>query len=329
MVIFLLIYNHSLVYYGLVQARGQLKIVLNTVPVPEILDDRNIPDSIKQKIQWIQEVKSFAGNYLGLSIKKNYTTYYDQHGKELMWVVTACEPYHLISYTWDFPVLGSFTYKGFFIPDMAEKEAAKLEAQGFDTSIRNAGGWSTLGILKDPILSGMLDRPDDALAELIIHELTHGTIFIRDDVSFNENLASFIGMEGAKAFLSQKYGQGSEQLRNYIEMIQDRNSFSNYVLTGASKLEGLYTSFDPERSEEKKKDMKSDWYRKFIASLDTVNFHDPDRYQDYFETFYPNNTFFMSFMRYRGGLGHFEKTLNKEFDGDLKRYIAFLKQEYQ
>jgi predicted aminopeptidase len=312
----------------LVQARGQLKIIFNTVPVSEVLNDPEMPDSIKKKIRWVQEVRSFAGSYLGLTVKKNYTTYYDQQGKELMWVVTACEPYHLISYTWDFPVLGSFTYKGFFIPEMADQEAARLKAQGFDTSIRNAGGWSTLGILKDPILSGMLDRPDDALAELIIHELTHATIFIRDDVSFNENLASFVGMEGTKVFLSQEYGPASDQLRNYVEMVEDRDSFSHYVLKGASKLEDFYSTFNPEWSEERKHALKSEWYENFIASLDTVDFHDPGRYRDYFEKIDPNNTLFMSFLRYRGGLGGFEKTLNTEFEGDLRQYIAFLRQKY-
>ncbi len=326
--IFILIYNRSLVYYGFVQARGQLNIVFNTLPISEILDDPNTPDSITHKILLIQEVRSFAGDYLGLKVKKNYTTYYDQEGKELMWVVTACEPFHLTSYTWDFPIIGSFTYKGFFMPHLAEEEALRLNAKGYDTSIRNAGGWSTLGILKDPILSGMLDRPDDALAELIIHELTHGTVFIRDDVSFNENLATFIGTEGTKAFLAEKFGPNSIELSNYIETVEDRNSFSEFVLEGASKLEDLYLSFDPSWPFEKKEALKNNWFELFISSLDTIRFNNPSRYQDYFNYDRPNNTFFMSFLRYRGGLGQFEKELEIEFNGDLSRYIEFLKQKY-
>ena len=329
LVILLLIYNHTLIYYGLVQARGQLKIVFSTEPVSKILEDPNTPDSIIHKIHLVQEVRSFALDFLGLKVKKNYTTYYDQEGKELMWVVTACEPFHLISYTWDFPILGSFTYKGFFIQRMAEEEASRLNSKDFDTSIRNAGGWSTLGILKDPILSGMLDRPDDALAELIIHELTHGTIFIRNDVSFNENLATFIGTEGTKAFLSEKFGPNSTELGNYIKTVEDRNKFSDYVLFGASQLEDLFNSFDPEWPIKKKEALKSEWYGEFISSLDTIHFNDLARYRDYFELLHPNNTFFMSFLRYRGGLGQFQKALTDEFNGDLPGYIEFLKQEYE
>lgn len=328
-VIFLLIYNHAIIYYGIVQAKGQLKIVFNTVPVSEILDNPHAPDTLKNKIRLVQEVRSFAIENLGLKGKKNYTTYYDQHGKELMWVVTGCEPYHLESYTWDFPIIGSFTYKGFFIPEMAEKEVTRLISEGYDTSIRNAGGWSTLGILKDPILSGMLDRPDDALAELIIHELTHGTIFIRDDVSFNENLATFIGTEGTKAFLSLKFGRNSMELNNYIGTVEDRNQFSGYVLYGASRLDYLYRSFNPEWPVEKKETLKSEWFGSFISSLDTIRFNDPEQYGDYFESFRLNNTFFMSFLRYRGGQVQFEKTLKGQFRGDLPDYIKFLKQEYK
>jgi len=328
-VIFLLIYNYSLVYYGLIQARGQLKIVFNTVPVKEILGDASFPDSLKNKVRLIQEVRSYAIYNLGLKGEKNYTTYYDQQGKELMWVVTACEPYQLESYTWNFPILGSFTYKGFFIREMAEKEAARLNSLGFDTSIRNAGGWSTLGILKDPILSGMLDRSNGALVELIIHELTHGTIFIRNDVSFNENLATFIGTEGTKIFLSDNYGERSNVLGNYVRMVEDREKFSDYVLLGAELLDSLYLSFGPEWSVSQKEEEKSIWFQEFIENLDTLKFNNCRYYENYFTTSEINNTFFMSYLRYRGGLGQFEKTFTEKFDHDLVSYIRFLKEEYK
>jgi predicted aminopeptidase len=325
----LLIYNHSLVYYGLVQAKGQLAIVFNTEPVEEILNDPSTADSIKQKISIVGEAKSFAIDELGLKGKNNYVTYYDQQGKELMWVVTACKPYRLESYTWDFPVLGSFTYKGFFIHEMAEKEAEKLRKKGYDASIRNAGGWSTLGILKDPILSGMLDRNEGALAELIIHELTHGTIFIRNNLTFNENLATFIGTEGAELYLAGKYGKQSRELEDYVHAVEDREKFSAFVLHGAALLDSLYATYDPEWPETKKITIKSDWFGKFTNSLDTVKFNNPELYRGYFETFKPDNTFFMSFLRYRGEQTQFQETLRNKFEGDLNAYIKFLIRQYR
>ncbi|MBS0000308.1 MAG: aminopeptidase [Cyclobacteriaceae bacterium] len=329
LILFLLIYNRSLVYYGLVQARGQLTIIFNTEPVENILGDPAGPDSLKQKIRIIQEAKLFAIKELGLKGEKNYTTFYDQRGKELMWVVTACEPYQLKSYTWDFPVLGSFTYKGFFIPEMADKEAEGLRREGYDASIRNAGGWSTLGILKDPILSGMLDREEGQLAELIIHELTHGTIFIRDDVTFNENLATFIGTEGAELFLAVKYGEHSTELKEYILVVEDREKFSAYVLTGASLLDSLYKTFNPEWPSAIKEKLKSEWFLEFTSRLDTVKFNNPGLYDDYFDSLELDNNFFMSFLRYRGGQKNFKEQLNEKYNGDLAAYIRFLVREYE
>ena len=87
---------------------------------------------------------------------------------------------------------------------MADKEMELLKEAGYDVGMRTVGGWSTLGWFKDPILSNMLNRSYGDLANLIIHELVHATIFVKDSVEFNENLASFIGDQGAKLFLKRK-----------------------------------------------------------------------------------------------------------------------------
>ncbi len=44
----------------------------------------------------------------------------------------------------------------------------------------------------------MLNRSEGDLANLIIHEMSHATIFVKDSVDFNENLATFIGDRGAE-----------------------------------------------------------------------------------------------------------------------------------
>ncbi len=323
------LYNHKLVFYGFVQAKGQLEIIYNTKAVSEILNDSSFPDSLKHKIFLINDVKNFATEKLGLKGRKNYTTFYDQQGRELLWVVTACQPFALEAYSWDFPLIGSFTYKGYFKPELAEKEAEKLRREGYDVSVRNAGGWSTLGIFKDPILSNMLLRSNGSLADLIIHELTHGTIFIRNDIVFNENLATFIGNEGAKIYLTNEFGTNSEELRRYVEKLFDNQKFSEYVLFGAAQLDSLYQSFGNIMSYTRKNSIKAAWIKNFIQHLDTVHFKNPGDYDHYFDNVIPNNTFFMSFLRYRGGLGQFRMELSSEFNGDLVHYIAYLKQKYK
>ena len=86
------IFNYKLIGYGLDQAQGQIKVMWNAKPIAEALADPQFPDSLKAKLSMVAEIKQFAIDSLGLSSNKNYTTVYDQQGKEILWVVTACKP---------------------------------------------------------------------------------------------------------------------------------------------------------------------------------------------------------------------------------------------
>ena len=152
----LLIYHHELVIYGLGQARGQLEIVWHARPIEEVLNDPDFPDSLKVNLRLIEDIKFFAFDSLGINFSKNYSKVYDQKGRELMFVVTACQPFRLEPKQWSFPIIGTFSYKGFFNEQKARNLEASLKDEGLDTNIRTAGGWSTLGWLQDPILSNML-----------------------------------------------------------------------------------------------------------------------------------------------------------------------------
>jgi predicted aminopeptidase len=323
----LLTIKHELLYYAYVQAKGQLEIVMNARQVEELMADPTFPDSLKAKLKIIGNVKKYAIEELGLKGEKNYTTYFDQEGRELMWVVSACKPFELESYEWGFPILGSFSYKGFFRYDMAEKERDKLRDQGLDANIRTAGGWSTLGILKDPVLSNMLNRDPGSLSDLIIHELTHGTIFIKDSLEFNENLASFIGNEGARLFLSENYGDSSTELTLFNTRIRDQKIFTNYVLEGATRLDSLYKSFIGDMSFEAKLELKVRIINEFMAGTQELPVSSL-KYKDYFNDFTPDNTFFMSYLRYRGGQSIFEEAWRIEHQGNLAEYINALKAQF-
>ena len=63
------------------------------------------------------------------------------------------------------------------------------------------------------------------------------------------------------------------------------------------------------------------------ANIDTVAFRS-ERYKEVFDNFTPNNTYFMSFLRYNSQLGLLEAELNNKFGGDIKRYLMALKETY-
>lgn len=324
----LLIVNWSLVAYGYRQASGQLEIIWKARDINEVLADSATADSIRQKIRIVQEAKSFAYDKLGLKESDNYTTYYDQKGEVALWNLSAAKPFALEPKIWSFPLLGSFPYKGFFDLELAKEEMDQLKSEGYDARIRPVGGWSTLGWTKDPILSNMLKRPEGALTELIIHELTHSTLFVKDNVEFNENLASFIGERGAILFLDNKYGKNSEPHFEYILGEEDSRTFRNQMLLGTKKMDSLYQTFDPALSDSIKAFQKHIMIDKITSSIDTLHFHDP-RYYRAFNSSRPNNAYFMAYLRYYSAKDSLEQILQSTYQNDLKSFIKGMKEYHK
>lgn len=325
-VIFLLL-NVQLVTYGLKQGYGQLNILYNAKPVSIFLENPDFPSEQKKKINLIQEIRQYAFDSLGLDDSESYTKMYDQQGKPILWVVTACKPFKLENKEWRFPLLGTFSYKGYFDKEAIDKAEENLKQEGWDTRVREVNGWSTLGILNDPILSNMLKRSEGDLAELIIHELTHGTLFVKDNLQYNENLANFVGEEGAKRFLKHKYDTNSKEYIQYINTQPDYKLFVNYILESTKKLEALYSSFSEEMSYEEKLKAKNDKISEITSGIKNLDFRN-ERYKNYFDKFTPNNAYFMAFVRYSGTQNQFKKEFEEAFNGDFKKYMKYLKETY-
>ena len=319
-----LVWNWQLVVYGVRQGYGQVNMVWNAKPIEEFLTNPDFPDSLKAKLRLIQEIRQYAIDSLGLKDTENYKTLFDQKGEEIMWVVQACEPFQLKAKQWEFPVVGTVPYKGFFEKQKALDERTKLEADGYDVSIRNPGGWSTLGWFTDPILSGMLKRNEGDLASLIIHEMVHATIFVKDDVDFNENLASFIGDTSAYYFLASKYGNASAEFTEYWQEDQDYRRYSKHILRGTRALDSLYQSFSDTASVATKKQAKKNMIEKIMTTADTLPLYAPRRTSGRL----PNNTYFMSYHLYQAKQNTFRLELDNEFDGDLRKYLQHLTQKH-
>lgn len=322
----LIFWNWELVVYGARQGYGQVRIVWQARPIEEYMNDPQFPDSLKNKLKLIQEIRKYAIDSLGLKDTKNYKTLFDQRGQEIMWVVQACEPFQLKPKMWDFPIVGSMPYKGFFEKQKALDEKARLEKDGYDISIRNPGGWSTLGWFTDPILSDMLKRNEGDLASLIIHEMVHATIFIKDNVDFNENLASFVGDTAAYYFLASRYGKDSQQFTQYVQEDQDYRKYSRHILRGTRALDSLYQSIKADEPIEIKKQKKEAMISLIMNSADTLSLFSPRKANA--NRRLPNNTYFMSYHLYQARQDNFKAELDNEFDGDLKRYIKHLTEKH-
>jgi predicted aminopeptidase len=322
-------FNFDAAVYSFRQAKGQLKIIFNTRSVTEVMADKSFPDSLKKRIELIQEIKKFAVDSLGLNPSENYTTFYDQHGKPILWVMTACEPFELKAKKWHFPIVGTFSYKGHFEKELADTEIAELKKQGYDTQLNEVSAWSTLGYLKDPILSSMLYYPDARLASLIIHELTHGTLFVKNNLEFNENLADFIGEYGAIRFLTYKYGKDSQELKKYELSKKFSDAYTNHLIRGAKKLDSLYRSFNKNLTISQKTSAKFDLIRKIIASTDTLMKGEIQSFRkNRRRTAQINNAYFIGYLTYQSKQNQFEKEFKTKFNQDFKKYLAYLKKAY-
>lgn len=318
----------DLVSYGARQGFGQFKIIWNARPVEEFLADPHFPDSLKARLSLIAEVRKYAIDSLDLKDTENYKTMYDQKGKEVMWVVMASERFRLKQKEWVFPVVGAVPYKGFFNEKRANDLKRELEEEGWDVVVRNPGGWSTLGWFTDPILSKMLSRSEGDLANLIIHEMSHATIFVKDSVDFNENLATFIGDRGAEKFLIDKYGQHSKEYTTYMEEDKDYLKFVDHMLRGAKSLDSLYSNMTASEPEEGKLASKEKMIRRIITSLDTLSLALTSSPSKRFRNELPNNAYFMNFRQYQSKQNTFSDEWKQKFGGDLRAYIRYLSKKY-
>ena len=237
------------------QGMGQLDLLVNSRSLDEAAVDPTLPEPRRRKLALIREVKAFGEREMGLTPSDNYTSFYDTGGRPVTWIVTACAKDRFEPYTWSFPIVGTVPYKGFFDREDALALARELEAEGLDVSVSAAAAYSTLGYFNDPVLSTMLSYPDEDLASLILHELTHGTIFLPGGVDFNEGLASFVGAQGAMEFFRARQGTSSTSYARAVRSLAREERRDARALALFRALDALYKS---EASREDKLKLRED-----------------------------------------------------------------------
>ena len=316
------LYYQDIILYGTLQAKGQILILMKARPISTYLDDSDYPDSLKVRIQQIQQIKEYSEK-MGLKPTNNYSSLYDQKNKASLWNLSACHPYKFENKTWSFPFLGSFGYKGFFDLSQAQIERESLEKEGYDTRIRSVNAWSTLGWFKDPILSNMLTNTEAKMAETLFHELTHSTLFLKNQLQFNENLASFIGKKASIDYLTFFYGPNANQITDYLLAIDDSEKFRQHILRGKQSLARLYKSFSDVDDLNYKATKKNKIICSIVSHLDTIKFSN-DNYYNIFNKSLPNNTYFMSYTRYYAEEHKLDSIFNY-YEKDFKKFINHFK----
>lgn len=184
-------------------ARGGLaeaRILWRREPIVAVLARSDLAPELRERLELVLAVRRFADRAVGLRVGDSFETYADVDGEAVVWVVSAARRDRLEAHTWWFPIVGRVPYKGFFEREQAEAAARALEADGLDVEVRPASAFSTLGWFADPLLSTTARADPVALAETVLHELFHSTLYVAGEVPFNESAATFVGDRGAIAF---------------------------------------------------------------------------------------------------------------------------------
>ncbi|MCL7982653.1 MAG: aminopeptidase, partial [marine benthic group bacterium] len=219
----------------------ELKILTDMRPIEEVVADPATDEETRQKLLLVRDARVYAERRLGLDAGTSFRNFARLDGDTLVLVVSAAPEFELRWKTWWFPIVGDVPYKGFFHFDDARKEAARLEAEGYDVYLRPSAAFSTLGWLPDPVLSTSLAEDSIGLVETVIHEITHTTFYPKGEARFNESFANFVGWRGAIEFFCDGLAD-AERCATAEGRWRDLRTFGEFFNSVVEPLEALYAS---------------------------------------------------------------------------------------
>lgn len=221
-------------------ALEQGRILWRREPIESVLQRPDLDPETREKLKLVLQVREYARDVVKLNVGGSYASYSYVDRPVLSYVLTAVPKTDLAPYTWWFLFVGHVPYKGFFSEAGAKAEAESFHSQGYDTYIRVAPAFSTLGWFDDPVLAHLLKYDKVTLAEVIFHELLHNTLFVSGAVDFNESLANFVGSRAAILFFRDRYGEASPEYQKAAQAWKDELEFSSFMAGLARSLRELY-----------------------------------------------------------------------------------------
>lgn len=192
--------------------RGHVDVLQAARPVDDWLADPAVSDRLKTKLRSAQQIRRFGSEQLALPDNASYTRYADLQRPAAVWNLVAAPPLSLQLQTWCHPVTGCVGYQGWFDERHAQREAARLRAQGLDVAVYPVPAYSTLGwsnwLGGDPLLNTFIDSGEGELARLVFHELAHQLLYVKDDTAFNESFATAVERLGVARWMARRAGPG-------------------------------------------------------------------------------------------------------------------------
>lgn len=308
--------------YVLKQGAGQADLLWRRTPVSTVMADPKADAALRAKLALIQEAKAYAEREIGLRQTPNYDDMVSLDRDAVTYVVSAAPKDKLEAYTWWFPIIGSVPYKGFFDRADAVAEQEALKAQGYDTILRGVPAFSTLGWLPDPVYSPFLGYEPPTLANIVIHETTHATLFLAGQAAFNEGFATFVGNQGAQDFFAKTRGRDSAEYKASVAAVGDNAVFTDFVQEVSAKLDALYASAKPREAKLAEREAVFAWAKERFEG------HYKPRMHGHSFRHFPgsafNNASLISYRTYYNRLDRFTQA-HARLGGELRKTVAWFK----
>lgn len=222
-------------------ARGHFKLMSGSIPLSEALERSDLSEDERDKLRWVPRIKSFGEEQVGLEPSRNYESI-NPDFNDVVWNVSGCAADRFEPHIYRYPIVGKLPYIGYFDHEDALEEEKRLREMGLDTWVRPAGAYSTLGWFRDPIWRSMLAWDVDQLANTVLHELAHSTLWLKGQGRFNESFASFVGDSSSELFMESLRESRPELWQRYRQRREDRQHSRRSYGALVDELAELYDS---------------------------------------------------------------------------------------
>jgi predicted aminopeptidase len=303
--------------YVLQSAQGQLSLLSKRRPINRVIDEASTPPALRAQLQAVAAIRDFASRELGLPDNGSYRSYADVGRRFVVWNVVAAPDFSVDARQWCYPIIGCVAYRGYFVESRARRYAARLRREGLDVMVGGVAAYSTLGHFNDPVLNTMMGWNDVELASIIFHELTHQMLYVPNDSSFNEALATTVEEEGVRRWLHAQ-GRETDLAKHLVEQEHYAKVIELLRATRAELREVYASGLAPELLRDKKRAEFASLRSAFALLKADWGGHAP------FESWFDgdlNNAHLASVGTYFDCVPGFEREL-KAAGGDLSAFYA-------
>ncbi len=221
-------------------AKGHLAVMNQRVDIEQLLDDDTLEPRLRERLVLVQEIRRFSIERLELPANGSYGSYVELDRSYVIQNLFAAAEFSTQLYEWCYPIIGCAGYRGYYSEERLLAYAEDLKSRGLEVHIGQVAAYSTLGWFDDPVLSSFINWPDYRLAGLLFHELTHQQVYIEDDTTFNESLASAVQQVGTELWLKSK--NRVEDLDALSTWRQYRNRVVALIEATRDELADIYAS---------------------------------------------------------------------------------------